>query len=823
LFRIGARDVLGSATLDDTLAAITTLAEVAIDAAVTHLRAWLARETGDAVDADGRPIGFVVLGLGKLGGGELNYSSDVDLVYLHEGAPPAAGAPDPKDFFSRLASEVTRAIGEQTADGVVFRVDLRLRPEGAAGVLVNSVDGALTYYEGWGDTWERGALAKARPVGGDVVLGEHFIEEVRPFVYRRHLDYQTLEDLRRMKARVDAEQAEQAPGIRDVKLGAGCIREVEFVVQALQLIHGGHEAAVRVPGTRAALRELERHAMVSGEEAAMLREAYVFLRDVEHAIQVVEQRRTQRLPTDAVALRALARRLGYGTGRRGRPAGGDELAAFESDWARHTTDVRDAFVRFLELKPSAAERAAADDPGVAAILASLERGDRDAAAHLLSTMGFPTHRRRRTRCNGCTAGAWRPASPQRRRAVESMAPALLRAAVSSADPDGALDRLVDFLARTGAHTSYLALLGGSRATMELLLTVFATSPYLASHLVGHPELIDVLVRSDEAAAVRDRDALSADLATLLAAGGDDEEHVLAALRMFRNAEILRIGMQDLAGVLDAEQVHQRSLSLPRSACITRSWRRARSSRSAALPRGSPWHRWRWTISSVARALGKMGGREMTYASDLDLLFVYDTERGGFDGDAHGFATRWAQKAMSLLQTRTRDGIAYAIDARLRPSGRSGPLVISLERFLEYHREEAELLERQSAHSRARRLRRSVGCGARVRARGEFRVRPGLDAAGIRAIDELRRRMEAELAQEGPRKRNIKTGRGGIVDIEFVVQMLQLRHGHGVPAVRAHATLDGLRALRDAGLIARDDTERLISHYSFLRRLEARMR
>jgi len=170
---------------------------------------------------------------------------------------------------------VTRAIGEQTADGAVFRVDLRLRPEGAAGVLVNSVGGALTYYEGWGDTWERGALAKARPVGGDVALGEHFIEEVRPFVYRRHLDYQTLEDLRRMKARVDAEQAVQAPGIRDVKLGAGCIRELEFVVQALQLIHGGHEPAVRVPGTRAALRELERHAMVSGEEAAMLREARI--------------------------------------------------------------------------------------------------------------------------------------------------------------------------------------------------------------------------------------------------------------------------------------------------------------------------------------------------------------------------------------------------------------------------------------------------------------------------------------------------------------------------------------------------------------------
>jgi glutamate-ammonia-ligase adenylyltransferase len=738
----------------------------------------------------------------------------VDLVYLHDDVEPAPGSVDPKVFFSRLASEVTRAIGEPTVEGLVFRVDLRLRPEGHAGVLVNSVEGALTYYEGWGDTWERGALAKARPVGGDLALGIRFIEEIRPFVYRRHLDFQTLEDLRRMKDKVDAEQAVQAPGVRDVKLGSGCIRELEFVVQALQLIHGGHEPDVRVTGTRAALDALERHSMISASEAAALRDAYVFLRDVEHAVQVVEQRRTQRLPADADGLRALARRLGYGPGRRGRPAVAGERAAFEADWARHTERVREAFVRFLELQPHERARIAADDPGAAAILASLERGDRHAAESLLSAMGFPDASKAADALQKLYRGRiGSPASPQRRRAVESMAPALLRAAVSSADPDGALDRLVDFLVRTGAHTSYLALLGGSQATMSLLVTVFATSPYLASLLVGHPELIDLLVRSDAASGVRDHATLTAELGDLLASC-DDEEQVMSALRAFRNAEVLRVGMEDLAGVLAPEQVHQR-LTLLAEVCLLHAVEEGR--RLAAQRAQQPAE-----LRLAILALGKMGAGEMTYASDLDLIFVYDAARDD-GGAAHGFATRWVQKAMSLLQTRTRDGIVYSIDARLRPSGRSGPLVISLERFVEYHREEAELWERQ-AHIRARVAYGDQRLGARISEVVErFVYGAGLDAAGAREIDGLRRRIETELAKEGPRKTNIKTGRGGILDIEFVVQMLQLRHGSDVPSVRARATLGALRALRDAGLVAAQDADRMASHYTFLRRLEARMR
>ena len=818
MYRIGARDLLGLATLDDTLSAITRLAEVAIALAVDRLRRRLAAEQGDVVDPAGRPVGFCVLGLGKLGGGELNYSSDVDLLYLYERDEVGASSPEARPFFGRLAGDVTRAIGEPTADGIVFRVDLRLRPEGHAGPLINSIDNALMYYEGWGDTWERGALAKARPVGGNLVVGERFVEEIRPFVYRRHLDYQTIEDLRRMKDRIDAEQAVQAPGVRDAKLGWGCIRELEFVVQTLQLIHGGHETEAQAVGTRAALAALEKHGMIAADEAAGLTEAYAFLRDVEHAVQVVEQRQTQRLPITPADLRALGRRLGYGTGRRGRPANVDELAAFESDWTHQTTCVRTSFVRFLELRADERDEGdgAAEDPKAMSLLGRIERGETAAAAAVLESMGFPDGDKAVTALQRLYRGPIAaPASPQRRRAVESMAPTLLRAVGESADPEAALDRLVEFLFRTGAHTSYLALLGGSRATMTLLVTLFATSPYLASHLVGHPELIDLLVRSDQAGAIRNERALDAELGDFLPDGADEED-VLAGLRRFRNAAIVRIGMQDLAGVLSAEEVHEQ-LTLLADVCLRRAADEARRLVAERLPIPAD------GVDLAIVALGKMGGREMTYASDLDLLFVYDSSHEGFDPDAHGFATRWVQKTMALLQSRTRDGTVFAIDARLRPSGRSGPLVTSLERFIDYHENEAELWERQ-AHIRARVAYGPDALARRIAAVMErFVYGAGLDDEGVAAIDQLRRRLEKELADEGPRRRNIKTGRGGIVDIEFLVQMLQLRHGAEHEEVRVRGTVEALNALKDAALLPARDAGALAEHYRFLRRLEARMR
>ena len=821
MFRIGTRDLLGLATLDETLRGITSLADAALRVASESARAALASEIGDAIGEDGTPIPFVVVGLGKLGGGDLNYSSDIDVAYYYSNDRVHDGSPAAAEFFLRLATAITKLIGEPTEDGWVFRVDLRLRPEGGSGPLVNTVANALMYYEGWGDTWERGVYIKARPIAGDLALGETLVEGMQPFVFRRHLDYQTIEDFRHMKERIDAEQAVRKMRMddaRDVKLGAGGIRELEFVVQVLQLIHAAHDDSVRVRGTLEALAALERGSMIPREEAAALRDAYAFLRNTEHAIQVVEQRQTQRLPTHAEGRRWLARRLGYGTGRRGAPRDGDEIESFERDWQRHTTAVRAAFVRFLELAPDEARDAPGEphDPFAVALLGMIERGERDEAAALLKEMGFRDGARSVESLGRLYKGRISgPASPQRRRAVERMAPRLLRAALDSADPETAVDRLVDFLIRTGAHTSYLALLSGSPATMEVLVRLFATSPYLAQHLAGHPELLDSLVRSDRAPTAGDADALASKLGRELA-DADDEESVLGVLRRFRVAETVRIGLDDLSEAMTTEQAFA-ALTRLAEVCVRAAADRARSLAAAGRSRRIA------AVDLAVIALGKMGAGEMSYASDLDLMFVYDTRRTGFDGEAHTLATRWAQKLIGLLQAQTRDGVVYKIDARLRPSGRSGPLVASMDRFVSYHRDEAELWERQ-AHIRAR----VVYGGAELTRRIESVIDElvygrGLDREGVAEIDALRMRVEKELASEGPDRMNVKTGRGGIVDIEFLVQMLQLQHGHAHSELRKHGTIEAIGALRDAGLLARDEASALGEAYRFLRVLEARMR
>lgn len=819
MYRIGARDLLGIADLDETVTSLTQLADAAANIAVDHSRALLVKQGGDAIGVDGKPVGFVVLGMGKLGGCELNFSSDVDLVYMYETDAVAEGSRPAREFFTFLGSAVTRAIGDLTSDGLVFRVDLRLRPEGVNGLPVNPVEVALEYYEGWGDTWERGALAKARPIAGDLSLGRRFLAGLEPFIYRRHLDYDTVEDLRRMKDRIDAEMAMLKPGTRNVKIGRGGIRELEFVVQMLQLIHGGHVSVVRGAGTRSAIDALEKEGLLSSGEAAGMRDSYLFLRNVEHAVQVEEKRQTQTLPQRPEALRWLARRLGYGTGRRGAPLSPDEVAGFEHDWDKHTHRVHELFVRFLELRPDEEQRREhAMDPVALAVLGQIAEGRFDDAGVVLAKMGIPGGADAAKNLARIYRGRLRgPASPQRRRAVEALAPHLLDAVARSSDPERAMSGLVEFLIRTGAHTSYLALLGGSPKTMEILVSLFASSPYLAGHLVGHPELLDSLVRADSAAVPEPTfDDVTDALAAAMPADALDEEQIIGVLRRFRTTELLRIGLNDLAGALDGDAVH-RALSTLAEVVMRGAIDAARRLVSARV-KGS------WECVQLAvLGMGKLGAREMSYGSDLDLIFIYDSGTGEYDPEAHVLVTNWMQKFIGLLSARTRDGVAYEVDARLRPSGHSGPLVTSLASFIEYHAREADLWERQ-ALIRARVVFGGGDLVPRIDAALASRVwSTSLGTEGMAEIAHLRARVENELAGEDAGHLNIKTGRGGIVDVEFLVQMLQLKFGVANPSVRVRATAEAIVALRQAGVLAEADADALLVHYRFLRRLEARLR
>jgi glutamate-ammonia-ligase adenylyltransferase len=810
LVRIGGRDLLGLATVDETVRELSALAEGAIDATVACVRARLAAEWGEArASGEDRPVGFVVLGMGKLGAEELNYSSDVDLMYVYERDGEHAGGRTLGQFFSRLAEEVTRALRELTADGLVFRVDLRLRPGGGEGPLAVSLPAALSYYEAWGQTWERAAWLKARPVGGDRALGERLLAELMPFVYRRYLDFGTIEDLKAMKRRVDAALSAPEAKTRDVKLGRGGIREVEFFVQAHQLVHGGKDARLRVRGTLAALEALAAAGYIGDEFAARLAAAYRFLRDVEHKLQIVQERQTHSVPRDAEELLALARRLGF--------RGTEAAEAFETTRARHAAAVQGAFDGLFH--GAEAERRREAEPELALLVEELEHEER--ALWRLQKLGFrdleAAYRDLRFLRDGPPHA---PASARRRQVLGALAPALLREISRSSAPERALRHLATFIATIGARTSYLHLLLENPGIMRLLVRLFATSEFLSAFFLRHPELLDSLVRADLVRIVCTRDEMAAELATRLAAAPDLEAE-LDTLRRFRHEEFLRIGVHDIEGTLALEEVGRQLTHLAET-CLGAALAIARREvlARAGLPPAPS------TEGLVVVGMGKLGSGELTYASDLDLIFVYapgDPAWWGGRTGPHEIFTRIAQRAISALHTPTREGIAYRIDTRLRPSGNQGPLVSSLEAFAAYHRSSAQVWERQALIKA-----RAVAGPAPLTQRLEtiiagFVYGRGLAPAEVAEIARMRARIERERGGADPERVNIKTGRGGLVDVEFLVQMLQLRHGHEHPAIRARATMPAIAELAAAGLLSAAEARTLAEGHAFLRAVENHLR
>ncbi|HWP34711.1 MAG TPA: bifunctional [glutamate--ammonia ligase]-adenylyl-L-tyrosine phosphorylase/[glutamate--ammonia-ligase] adenylyltransferase, partial [Thermodesulfobacteriota bacterium] len=818
LLRIAVRDLLGLADLPATAAALADLADAAIETACRGVAARLVLEHG-APGAE-----FAVLGLGKLGGRELNFSSDVDLVYLcstDQGETAGPRRIPLHVYFARLAEGVTRALSAVTELGFVFRVDLRLRPEGRAGSLVVPLRQAEIYYEGWGQTWERAALIKARPVAGSRALGEAFVRMVEPFVYRRYLDFTAIEEIRALKRRIDAElrRAELAAGgplprrgeppgrLRagggNVKLGVGGIREIEFFVQALQLIHGGRVPAVRERGTLPALAALAARGLVRREEADRLAEAYVFLRTVEHRLQLVAERQTHVVPASPEALRPLARGLGFATveafqARLGEVTG--RVSTLYRSLFRDGDDERPGEARWRELLAGGLP-----DEEVERRLAELGFADPARARENL----------RRLREGGPAARA----SERSRRRLTQLAPRLLAEIAAAPDPDMALAHLEAFIAAVGARSTYYALLQENPGTLSALVRLFGTSEFLSTLLIRRPDLLDALLLPEAAPPVRSPEEMAAALGAALAEAPDYERQ-LDALRRFRHLEVLRIGMADIAGVLDEEAV-SRQLTALAETCL----RAALDIAAAALaPRvGRP------TTPYVVLGLGKLGGREMNYASDLDLLLVYgepgETEPppGGRRLTHQEYYARFVQRTVSVLATPTAEGVAFNVDMRLRPSGNQGPLVTSAAAFERYHAESAALWERQ-ALIRARVVAGDPGLGERLAAAAtRFVYERPLPPDAAAEIHRLRGRMERELARESAGRYNIKLGRGGLADVEFLVQYLQLVAGRADPGVRTPNTREAIERLAAHGVLPADAAARLVEAYRFLRRLENRIR
>ena len=785
--KIAIADLLGRANALETARALSRLADECIRGAL----AIVLDQTGDRF---GLAADFCVIAMGKLGARELNLSSDINLIYLFSGTAD----PTRTETANRLGEALTELLAARC-----FRVDMRLRPGGRGSPLAIPFESALRWYERMGDTWERAALLRARPAAGACAAGERFLEDLAPFIYRRFLDFDTLRQLRAMKRQIEHELGSPERVARDLKLGRGGIRELEFFVQSLTLIYGGRDPRLRVSGTIAAIDRLEQHGYVAPRLAGHLRDAYLFLRDAEHKLQVVAGLQTHSLPADPANFAAFAARMGFGKDA-------EAPARMEARLRAHREFVARQFREMLAGGGERGEREASD----AAVAVWRTAADREQSAAVLKELGFAHPAESAGHLALLAEGAPHASpSPHRRELIERLAPVLIDEMRALADPDLALRNLASFILAVGARTSFLALLEEHPATRIVLLRLFASSDHLSTLFIRHPEMLDTLVRSDLAHTRRSRDDLRAELHGLIAASADFEAR-LDAVRSFRHQEYLRIAIADLSGNLELEELqieltHLAETVLSEAMALAR----AEYAAQAAPPPG---------LALCAVAMGRLGAAEMTYNSDLDLIFVYHLG-GEADGSGHEAAARIVQKLIAILEVPTREGIAYKIDVRLRPSGNAGPLVTSLGGFRDYHRHSSAVWERQSL-VRARVVAGDAWLWDEVeQARRDFVFGRGLGAAEVREIAAMRERMEREIGAETRNRLNLKQGRGGLVDIEFITQMMALRHGYAFPELRRRGTIALIRALGAARLAPLADAEALEDDYRYLTRLENRLR
>jgi glutamate-ammonia-ligase adenylyltransferase len=791
LCRIGLRDLLGDADLVTTTQELSELADACLAQARAMvepaLHARYGRPAHVAPDGQRTPTGFAVIALGKHGGAELNYSSDIDLcfVYEDEGETDGPEVVSSRAYFARLSEQLIGALTAMTEEGTVYRVDLRLRPEGTGGPLALPLAAYRAYHATRGALWERQALIKARMAAGDERVGQAFLDLAREIVYRPGLEREARGEIRAMKNRIDRRLRARGQQERHVKLGVGGIRDIEFHIQALQLLYGGQDPWLRERNSLRALHRLAERGYLSWEESGRLAHGYVFLRTIEHRLQILHALQTHTLPADPNELAKLARRLGY-TGDREAVA-----RAFLLDYDRTRRTVRTAFEGFFD----ASGREVPEAPPW--------------AAAAVAAVGFADPERARQNLRLLWEGPALVAVPAAVRiALRTLLPATLAALGSVPDPDAALDALERFVATAGPRTAYLARLASTPALLGGMLTFFTRSERLAQTLISRPELLDAL---GPAAGTRPRSArlLRAAFGEFAAPGAEDADR----LRLFKQREELEIAWRDL--VLGEQPTRVAwALGELAEASVGIAWElavaEARAARGEPLIDGRP-------VPALVVGMGKLGGRELDYGSDLDLVVLYDGPREN-GPEAHVYFDRVVDRLYTILTAITRTGQVFRVDLRLRQGGKATALAHSLETLDRYLREEAALWERQ-ALVRARPILGDPTLARRFMALRRTRVfGPGLSTEERAEIHHVRTRMELELGREGPGRIHLKFGAGGLVDVEFLVQVLQLTHGARHGTLRTPSTRLALARLGALGLLPDATARGLLEAYEFLRRL-----
>ena len=817
--RIALRELGGIGTVQDTMQEMSNLADVVVAACLKYSWKTLTDQYGlPILIKGGRQVHshFSVIDLGKLGGEELNFSSDIDILYVYdsekgETRAPRGGTSLPNaEFYRKLSETLTRLVSEKTPYGFGFRVDLGLRPDGQYGDIANSLRSMEIYYESWGKLWERAVWIKARHGSGHAPLSQTLLETLQPFIYRKYLDFTAIEEIREMKLKIDQENRLKRKGEDDIKLGRGGIREIEFFVQAMQLIHAGKIPSLQCRKTLESLRRLETAGLVPPEDVKVLSEAYLFLRRLEHRIQLVHQRQTQQLPADEAQQERIARSLGFSDSR------GEARQSLKKTLNTYQDQVHYIYEN-LFFTPSESSLS-----GVRREIQSIFTGDvpPEIAVAWLGENGFRFPEKafdviQRLREGPRTAHY----VPKTLNLLNRLMPSLLQAVTSSPDPDMALGNLLSFVEKVGARGTFYALLLENPPVLKLLAKMFGSSRFLSNQLIQHPELLDELLNPSHFDPFKTRERMEETLRKLLEGSEGDLESQMNLLRRFKHAEVLRVGINDIYGEMDITEV-TRQLSEIAEVCLLAAYEIALDiqKRRYRLPLD-------WTAPFVILGMGKMGGRELNYSSDLDLIFLFDaTDHARLPAsiDPNEFYGKLAQRFITVMTSPTVEGTLYEIDTRLRPSGTFGPIVTSFASFKDYHARSAWFWERQ-ALIKARPI-----AGDEKLYQPVAKILDGivygkdLTDKDRQALLEIRFQMEREIAKESQKRKHIKAGYGGLIDIEFLIQYFQMKEGGKSPDLRHPNTLKVLGELERIGIFPASTAQALREAYIFLRRLENRI-
>ncbi len=842
MLRIAARDLARLSNVVEITREISDLADACLEAVWRICRPQFIGRFGQPFhqDADGnwRRTEFCVLGLGKLGGQELNYSSDVDVLFLYSDEGEVFKAPPVKNktqratmsnrqFFSKLAEAFIAEVSRVTPDGMLFRVDLRLRPEGDAGPLCRSLDSYENYYTEWGQTWERMMLIKTRGVAGDESLAGEFLEMIQPFRFPGTMGSDVLHEIAAVKDRIEKEIVRVEDLKRNVKLGRGGIREIEFVAQSLQILHAGRLPFLQTAQTLPCLAKLAQYQLLAEADAQQLDAAYRFLRDVEHRLQMEDNQQTHVIPTDPPAQQRLAGLMGF-----------KSLAVFEAALQRHTGNVRRVYDQLLKadmpksahaILPPGFDDAAAEWKD---LLEAHSFRDPENAFRLLKEFaegpGYVHVSPRTTELARQLILKFLALCPNKSRTGFQPVPALetkagkdqdrLEARPTLSDPDRVVTRLDSYLEAYGSHAALLEMWYGNPAAFELVLLLFDRSEFLAEAAIRTPDLIDDFVAGGR---LRQRKT-TPEILKDLRHGLDDEDQFLW-LRRYHEAEQMRLGLRDILGLADFEQ-NLAELSALADACL-----------QYALEVVMRKHKIK-TPPFVIIGLGKLGGCEIDYGSDLDILFVTDAPASALPK-----LQRLAVEVMELLSRRTEQGMVFHTDARLRPDGEKGLLVNTLAAYENYYRERAQLWEIQ-ALTRTRPVAGNFALGEKFQklaakltnfwktssvgaevtslaSDAKSKTTPYIVSCTPdwkKQIHQMRLRIEKERTPPGQDNLAIKTGKGGLMDAEFIAQTLCLENGW-----QEANTLCAFERAREAGVLP--DAEKLLDNYRKLRRVEGVLR